>query len=72
LEPLKKVKKDTMEMAYQVIALMGHDHHHEAVGQEDDDDVSDPPGAPEEHKFVLQEVSSAVGKVANHSIYAEL
>jgi len=46
-----------MEMAYQdsVMALMGHDHDHEAIGQEDDDDdVSDPPGAPEEHKFVLQ------------------
>ena len=64
-----------MEMAYQdsVMALMGHDHDHEAVGQEDDnDDVSDPPGAPKEHKFVLKEVSSVVGKVVNHSIYAEL
>ena len=62
-------------MAYQdsVLALMGCDHDDKAVGQEDDNDNDpDPPGAPEEHGFVLQEVSSAVGKVGNHSIYAEL
>jgi len=34
--------------------------------------VSDPPRAPEKLEFVLQEVSSAVGKVGNHSIYSEL
>jgi len=50
---------------------MGHDHHHEAVGQEDDDDVSD---LLEHLKNTIcsARVSSAVGKVGNHSIYAEL
>ena len=63
-------------MAYQdsVMAQMGCDHDDEAVVQEDDDDDDDsyPPRAPEEHEFVLRKVSSAVGNVGNHSIYAEL
>ena len=69
------VKKDSTDPAQQdsVMALMGCDHDDEAIGKEDEnDDVSDPPRAPEEHEFVLQEVSLAVGKVGKHSIYAEL
>ena len=56
IRAIKKVKKDSMEMAYQdsVMALMGCDHDDYVIGQEDDEDeVSDPPRSPEEHEYVL-------------------
>ena len=43
------------------ICCMPHTMHLSAL-----DDDSDPPVAPEEHEVVLQEVTSAVGKVGNH------
>lgn len=58
---LTKEKKGNTEMAYQdaVTAPIGREHDDDAVGQEDDPDE---PTTPEEQD-VLQEVTSAVGKV---------
>jgi len=59
-------------MAYQdsVTASIGREHNDDAVGQEDDDDDNpDLPPTPEGQEVILWEVSSAVRKVRNHSIY---
>ena len=73
---IKNDKKDGTETAYQdsVTAPIGCEHDDDAVGQEDDndDEEPEPPPAPKEQEVVLREVSSAVGKVRNHTIYIEL